>query len=303
MWTVVPILARADRQSAQSADMVALVRRLVEWLLRTFGTLLERLATVGFIYSGVVLAAQTFIALLPLCIVLIALLPTWVGAGLAQTLRDRLGLSGETDQEIGSLIASRSQLGGLSVISVVVVLASATSFTRALQRVYELSWGLPRLGLRGSLRGVVWLLGFAAYWGMLGLTLHYVRGGVPATALKALVSAIGAVGLWWWTPYILLMGRVRLRALVPCALVTGVVVLLLGWASAAIVPRTVRSNERRYGTIGVIFAVQSWLVVVSCTIVAAAVIGAVAAQTTGPLGVLARGSTDPEGWRKYRRGS
>jgi membrane protein len=283
--------------------MVALARRLVEWVLRTFATLLERLASVGLIYSGVVLAAQTFMALLPLCIVLISLLPTWVGNGLAQILRDRLGLSGETSQEVGNLIASRSQLGGLSVISVVVVLASATSFTRALQRVYELSWGLPRLGLRGSLRGVVWLFGFAAYLGVLGLTLHYIRGGVPASALKVAVTAVGAVGLWWWTPYVLLMGRVRLRALLPCGLLTGAVVIVLGRASAIVVPRSIHTQERHFGTIGVFFAVQSWLVVVGCSIVAAAVVGAVAAQTTGPLGALARGSTDPDGWRKSRTGS
>jgi membrane protein len=283
--------------------MVAVARRLVEWVLRTFATLLERLASVGLVYSGVVLAAQTLMALLPLCIVLVALLPEWVGTALAQTLRARLGISGETDAEVGSLIANRSSLGGLSVISVVVVLASATSFTRALQRVYELSWGLPRLGLRGSVRGVVWLLGFAAYLGVAGLTLHYLHGGIPASAAKVTVGAIGAVGLWWWTPYVLLMGRVRIRALLPCGLLTGVAVLALGRASVIFVPRAIHNNERRFGTIGVLIAVQSWLVVVSCTIVAAAVVGAVAAQTGGPLGALARGSTDPDGWRKSRRRS
>jgi membrane protein len=281
--------------------MMARVRRLTKWALRTFATLLERLTSVGLIYSGVVLAAQTLMALLPLCIVLVALLPEWVGTGMAQTLRARLGISGEADAEVGNLIANRSNLGGLSVISVVVVLASATSFTRALQRVYELSWGLPRLGLRGSLRGIVWLIGFGAYLSVLGLTLHYAGRGVPASALKFAVSTAGAVGLWWWTPYVLLMGRVRMRALLPCGLLTGVAVLVLARASVLVVPPYVSSNERRYGTIGVFFAVQSWLVVVSCTIVAAAVVGAVAAQTAGPLGALARGSTDPEGWRKYRR--
>jgi hypothetical protein len=106
--------------------MVARIRRLVQWVFRTFATLLERLASVGFVYTGIVLAAQTLMAL---------------------------------------------------------------------QRVYELSWGLPQLGFRGSLRGVVWLLGFAAYLGVLGLTLHYLRGGVPASALKVAVTTVGAVGL------------------------------------------------------------------------------------------------------------
>jgi membrane protein len=276
------------------------IRRLVGWFLRTFATLLERLASVGVVYSGVVLAAQTLIALLPLLIVVISLLPTWAGTSLAQTLRAKLGVTGETDQAVGNLIASRSQLQGISIVSVLVVIASATSFTRALQRVYELSWGLPRLGLRGSLRGLVWLVAVSSYFGVLGLALHYAQGGVPAAALKVALTAVGAVGLWWWTPYVLLVGRVRLRSLLPCGVLTGVALIVLGRVAAVVVPRTIRNNERRFGTIGVVFAIQSWLVVLSCTIVAAAVIGAVAAQTSGPIGALARGSPDPEGWRRER---
>jgi membrane protein len=278
--------------------MVGLVRRLVGWVLRTFATLLERLASVGFVYSGVVLAAQTLMALLPLVIVLLAVLPTWVGVGLRQNLRAKVGITGETDDALSHLIASRNNLQGLSLLSIVIVFASATSFTRALQRVYELSWGLPRLGLRGSLRGLVSLVALSSYIGVLGLTLHYVGGGVPGNTLKIALGAVGAVGLWWWTPYVLLMGRVRLRALLPGGLLTGAAMVVLGRVSTVVVPRAVRTNEHQFGTIGVIFAVQSWLVVVSCTIVAAAVIGAVAAQTGGPIGALARGSADPEGWRR-----
>jgi len=248
----------------------------------------------------VVLAAQTLMALLPLLIVVIALLPTWAGASLAQNLRERLGIVGETNQEVGHLIADRPTLQSLSIVSLIVVIASATSFTRALQRVYELSWGLPRLGLRGSLRGLAWLVAVSSYFGVLGLALHYAKGGVPAAALKVALTAVGAVGLWWWTPYVLLMGRVRLRSLLPCGVLTGVALIVLGRVAAVVVPRTIRNNERRFGTIGVVFAVQSWLVVLSCTIVAAAVIGAVAAQTSGPIGALARGSTDPDGWRRER---
>ncbi|HKO34003.1 MAG TPA: ribonuclease BN [Candidatus Limnocylindria bacterium] len=283
--------------------MRGLVQRLVGWVLRTFATLIERLASVGFVYSGVVLAAQTFMALLPLLIVLATLLPPWVGTSMAQTLRDRLGLSGSTDAAVGQLLAGRENLHGVGVFGTIVVLASATSFTRALQRVYELSWGLPRQGLRGSLRGVMWLVGLATYLAIVAWAIHVAGTGPPATALKLAVTVVGAVGLWWWTPYVLLMGRVRLRALLPCGLLTGAAMVVMGRVSEVVVPRAVRSNERQFGTIGTVFAIQSWLVVVSCTIVAAAVIGAVAAQTTGPVGRWARGSADLEGWRRSRVGA
>src|SRR6185369_1379391 len=234
------------------------IRRLIAWFLRTFATLLERLASVGLIYSGVVLAAQTLMALLPLLIVVIAVLPTWAGASLAQNLRERLGIVGETNQEVGHLIANRPQLQGLSIVSLIVLIASATSFTRALQRVYELSWGLPRMGLRGSLRGLVWLIAVVSYFGVLALALHYSHGDVAGTVLRAALTVVGAVSLWWWTPYVLLMGRVRLRSLLPCGLLTGVAVLILGRVAVVVVPTTVRNNDRRFGTSGVFFAVQSW---------------------------------------------
>src|SRR5262245_834948 len=261
LGALVRIVARGGGRSAQSAFMTGMVRRAVTWFLRTFATLLERLASVGLVYSGVVLAAQTLMALLPLLIVVISLLPDWAGTSLAQTLRAKVGISGETDRAVGDLIASRSQLQGISIISVIVVIASATSFTRALQRVYELSWGLPRLGMRGSLRGLVWLVAVSSYFGVLALALHYARNGAPATTLRVVLTVIGAVGLWWWTPYVLLMGRVRLRSLLPCGVVTGIAMLVMGRVAAVVVPRTVRTNERRFGTIGVVFAVQSWLVV------------------------------------------
>jgi len=73
---------------------------------------------------------------------------------------------------------------------------------------------------------------------------------------------------------------------------------VLGWLSAIYMPRTVHNQEQQYGTIGVVFAIQSWLVVVAGVIVSAAVVGAVATQATGPIGRLARGSPDLAAWRR-----
>ena len=74
--------------------------------------------------------------------------------------------------------------------------------------------------------------------------------------------------------------------------------LVLGGISSIVVPRTIRSSERQYGSIGAVFAFESWLVVVCCTLVLTAVIGAVTAQLDGPIGRLARGATAPDGWRR-----
>jgi membrane protein len=273
--------------------------RVMRWGLRTFGTFIDRLVSVGVIQSGIVLAAQTFLALFPLLIAIVALLPVAISNAISASLRSRVGISGSTDRMVSELLVSRDNLhGGITAIGVIVVLASATAFTRALQRVYERSWMLPTLGLRGSIRGLMWLVGLVGFLWLIGTAIRYAGTGPASTVVRAALVITSAVVLWWLTPYVLLGGRVRLRSLLPCGLITATAMLALGVVSAAVVPRTIRSNEQKFGTIGVVFALESWLVIVGCTIVAASVVGAVLAQTSGPIGQLARGRADLDAWRR-----
>lgn len=267
--------------------MGGLIARFGRWLTSTFAVLLDRLASVGLIQSGVVLAAYTFLALLPLLIVAIAFLPAGISDAIAVAMRDRVGLAGSEPMVQGVINNRDSLRGGISIFGVVVAVASATSFTRALQRIYELSWGLPRLGLRGSLRGLAWLIGMIIYVGVISTAVQLTGDTGVGPPIRFCLLAVAAVVLWWWTPFVLLLGRVRLRALVPSGLITGAVVTTLGAFSAVIVPRTLESNERQFGTIGAIFALESWLVIVGCAIVAAAVVSAVLSQLPGPLGRIA----------------
>ena len=110
------------------------------------------------------------------------------------------------------------------------------------------------------------------------------------------ITAVAASLLWWWTPFTLLCGRVRSRALLFTGVLTAACLLVLGGVSSVYLPRAIRSQERQFGTIGAVFAIESWLVVLGGTVVAAAVVGAVAAQYPGPIGRLVRGSSDPTGW-------
>jgi len=269
-----------------------------ERLTRPFETLIERMVSVGFVSSGVILAAQTFLALTPLLMAVTAWLPQEAAAGVQESLRERFGLSGSTDEAVTQLVNNRDQLrGGLTVFGTIFVLASATSFTRALQRVYELAWGLPRLGIRGSVRGLMWLAGLVGYVALLSVAVSLAGAGTSGTVLRTVVVTMGAVLLWWWTPYILLDGRVRARALLPGGILTAAAMLTVGLIGSVLLPRSVRSNERQFGTIGVVFAIESWLVVVACVLVGTAVVAAVAAQAGGPLGRLWRGSADVAGWR------
>lgn len=125
--------------------------RLSESLL---GRAWVRLREVEFLDRAVVLAAQMFLALIPMLIVVAALLPTEAGQGIISVSRTRLGLTGGSQEALGELVAAREDIqGSVGIISVLIAFATATSFTRALQRVYERAWRLPPAGPRESCAG------------------------------------------------------------------------------------------------------------------------------------------------------
>ncbi|HEY7177525.1 MAG TPA: YhjD/YihY/BrkB family envelope integrity protein [Micromonosporaceae bacterium] len=259
---------------------------------REFG---QRLIAVRVVESSIVLAAQAFLALFPLVIVITALIPSGASNGLARELRNRYGLSGLSDSATHQLLAERTAVQqSLSAFSFVLVLASATAFTRALQRVYQSAWGLEKLGLRGLWRWFAWLLGLIVYFSILGAIAHLIsHGGV----MKPLATVLGFV-LWWWTPFLLLGGRVRARVLLPGALIITAALGVAVYVSAAVMPRTIRNNEASYGPIGVVFAVESWFVVLTGALVVGTALGATIGRSEGRLGTWVRGTSDTEGWRR-----
>ncbi|UGQ12611.1 YihY/virulence factor BrkB family protein [Yinghuangia sp. ASG 101] len=247
------------------------------------------------------LAAQAFLALLPLVIVVAAAAPDSVTDGLVDVLRKHVGLSGGSTTQNIEVIAEATDEAGVTVVGSLLVLLAATSFSRALQRVYERAWRLPPGGLRSAWRPLAWIIGVLVYFVVLALTFKVSLGGVPWTLTRSLITAAGSLVLWSWTPFVLLSGRVRWRALWPTALATSCGTVLLGAFSAEYVPHLLTTNERRYGTLGVAFAIESWLVVLFAVVVAATVVGTVLVETPGRVGVWARGTPMPEGWRRIPR--
>lgn len=104
------------------------------------------------------------------------------------------------------------------------------------------------------------------------------------------------------TPFLLLCGRVQPRALLLTGGLTAVALLIAGKVSTVVMPRIVGKNERQYGTIGAIFAIQSWLVVMACLIIVAAILSALATESKGFVGTWARGSSDLDPWHRVPAG-
>ena len=244
-----------DRRTAQLARAVELGHWLVDPLLRF--NLIDRSLALG---------AQAFGAVIPLLIVLESVEPG--DASLASDLIERFGLSDDAADVVREAFTATEDQTTVTVFSVIVLVFSVLSFTRRLQRLYEETWEFEPRGLRGTASGLVWLAFFAAY-----VTLHPTLGQFIPSQGGVLLSLAGAFALGLFTPYLLLGRRLRWRRLVLQGTLTAAGLAALGIWSAIYMPRAIGSSASAYGSIGVAFAMLTWLWGLGIVLVAAAVYG------------------------------
>jgi membrane protein len=236
---------------------------------------LGRLVDVQFVDRSAALGGQAFTAIIPLFIVYDAVVPQVDGRDFATEVIDRFNLKGSAAASLRQALAPAGDVKqSFSVLGVLLVVISALSFARALQRLYELSFGLrSRGGVRGTPSTILWLALIPAaitsrevisaiFDGVVGLTLGLVFGAV----------------LWTVTPFILLGRRLDWRRLLPTGALTALSMSALSVASLIWMPHTVSDSAARYGLIGVAFALLSWLVAAGFVLVGAAAAGAVVAE-------------------------
>jgi membrane protein len=232
------------------------------------------LVSVQFVDRAAALAGLAFSALVPLLIVYDAVAPTVDRQDFAGDLIDRFDLAGPAAQSVRQALAPPGDVAqSLGVLSLVLVVISALSFARALQRLYERAFGLPALGVRGTPATLLWLVLIPVF--VTGTdVLDAIAGGTVPTVL----SLAFAAALWTVTPFVLLARRVDWRMLVPAGVLTALAMSLLGTATAIWMPHAVSDSAGRFGVIGIAFALLSWLVAAGFALVASATAGAVIAE-------------------------
>lgn len=213
------------------------------------------------------LAGQAFAALLPLLIVIASVSPS-DGDDLSESLSRRFKLSSGAENALDQAVAQPPE-PGLGALGVFLLIISALSFTRAMQRLYVRAWRLGPLGLRGNIWGLEWLAIFIAFWSLQPLVVH-IFSGVGAFA----VSLGFSTTLWLATPYFLVAKRIAWRRLVPQALLTAISLDALAIAGAIYLPRAFESASNEFGVLGVAFTLLSLLFSVSLCLVGAAAVGA-----------------------------
>lgn len=245
-----------------------------------------RFVQVQGVDRAVALAAQAFSALIPLLIVYSAVVSRSDGDAFADSVIDRFDLDGAAARSVREAFTSPEKVqDSISIIGILLLVVSALSFSRALQRLYENAYELPPLGMRNTTWDLIWLALIVLY-----TTLRPVVTGVfDDSVLEAGVSIGVATALWTATPYLLLGRRIRWRPLLPGAMLAAVGLGVLAVTSVIWFPRTIASSADQFGVMGVAFALLSWLVAAGFVLVAAAAGGAVLTDA------LRRRSLTPDG--------
>ena len=268
--------------------------------LTPLGGLVERGYT-GFVAiepfdRAMTLAAQAFVSIVPMMIVMAALRPNQDGFG--SFMADTLGLTEETREALAGSVSTSASLGGsIGILGLLVALISATSYSRALERMYAKVWQVRRPGLRSAWRWLTTVLAVVLAIGLIEVTREATEG-VPLPALwDFVVRVVVWAVVWTYVPWALLHAQVPVRVL---AFTGGVTALLLGLLSLAgqlYLPIVLVSGTRQFGVLGLVFAYIGWLFVLSFALVLACVIGRACAQDEGVLGRVIRGHDDSVTWQ------
>lgn len=248
------------RERALDSYPVAVVRRFLELELidRSFG-----------------IAAQLFVAMLPLIIVVVSVTLDPNSDFIPSQISDRFGLEGAADISVRALFSAPGPEHAISWLAIIMSLLSAFSLSRRLSRTYGMIFGLPSLRRNQLWRGAVWIALQIALFG-LGSELRTFRreeGDVLATLAGILLLVIWFLGDMLAVK--LLVPTISRRLLVPTALLGSLGSLGVSAWAAIFMPRTFSTQAEQFGPIGVTFALFTLLLAVTLVIVIAPLMVAV----------------------------
>ncbi|GHE68455.1 hypothetical protein GCM10014715_22680 [Streptomyces spiralis] len=260
----------------------ARLQRLLTTVEQRFPVVTElanRLLSTNLLDAGTRLAAQAFLAAVPVLFAVAAFAPQSMRDQLRDSLRAMFGLTGACDEELQRVLtdpAGKSLRETTGVVGLLITLLSATSFSRAMARVCERAWRLPRTGARAAAwRWVVWLLALVLVVFLQGP----IRDGFGAGLwLGTPLLFVVATGVWLWTQHLLLAARVPWTRLLPGALLAAAATSALGLTARLYMPTALNRALSEYGALGMVLVMLSWLIVLCAAITFALTIGAVLAD-------------------------
>jgi uncharacterized BrkB/YihY/UPF0761 family membrane protein len=261
-----------DRRRRVNRERAA--RTLTFWLRPEFVLrVVNRFQKLAGFDRSVALASGALTALIPLSLVASALASELGGKGTADRIIDRYELTGGGAEAVSDVFSPASGTStSLGIIGFLFLMVTVLSFSRAVQRLVELTWELDPLSVRNTFNGLLWIGGlglYAALTGVLQLALGQSRLDLTATLLTTPLSAVFLV----WSGWMLSAKRITRRDLLPFGIVGSVLIAVYSVGAAVYVPHLFSTYATRYGVIGAVFAIISALFCVMVVVVGSAAAG------------------------------
>jgi membrane protein len=259
------------------------------WVGRLLERIVRDLARLEVFDRAMTLAAQAFTSIVPLMLVASTLRPQHPGFG--SVVADSLSLSEETRATLaGSIPAGATAAGSIGFFGIIIAIFSATSFSRALERVYLRTWDVRKASVRTAWRWLATVIAVVLAVLAVAFTKSVLEGAIWRGTLAVVVQIAVWTAVWTFVPWMLLQRQVAVRVLAFTAALTAVCMGLLSVAGGLYLPIAMESGARQFGVLGLVFAYIGWLFAIAFVLVATTVIGRACAESDGPIGRVVRGS-------------
>ena len=223
------------------------------------------------------LGAELLWSVVPLFILLSSLANERIDDDLSR----HIGITGQGVGVVRSLFRSSPASSVVPIVTgMLFALVGAVTVVASIQVLYERAFDQPQRGWRDILRFLVWLCALIAALTAEGFVSHPVRSAT-GPVIEGVVRFVAATLFFWWTMHFLLGGRVPWNALLRPAFLTGVLWLALALFSSISLSSSIVSDSKLYGTIGVVFVLLTWFILVAAVLVLGAAFGAVWQNRSG----------------------
>ena len=230
-----------------------------------------RLKALDLVNWTTVFGAELLWSVLPLLILLSSLANERVDDDVSR----HIGVNAEGAHIVRGLFRNSPTLSLVPILTgLIFAIAGTIAVAGSLQVLYERAFDIAQRKWRDIPRAVAWLvvlLGALVAEGIVSRPVRTTTGAV----VELLVRFVAALIFFWWTMHFLLAGWAPWRVLIRPALVTALLWIALALFSSISLSSSIVSDSKLYGTIGVVFTLLTWFILIATVVVLGAALGAV----------------------------
>lgn len=249
-------------------------RALTFWLRPEFVLrVVSRFQKVAGFDRSIALASSALTATIPLAIIASNAASRLGGRETAERVIDRYELTGGGAEAVTDIFSPPTGAStSVGILGVFFLLIAVLSFSRAVQRLFELTWELEPLSVRNTGNGLLWIAGLSV-WIFVSGAIRAALGIGHLELIASLVVMPLSVVFLVWSAWLLSAKRIPRRNLLPFAVIGSVAFAAYSVGATVYVPHLFSTYATRYGVIGAVLAMISVLFSVMVVLVVSVAAG------------------------------